>query len=46
MKEEKKKNIEVVARDEDAKGRFLDGVFVVVQNVRKKNSLAEKRIST
>lgn len=46
MKEEKKKNIELVTRDEDAKGRFLDGVFVVVHNVGKKNSLAEKRIST
>ena len=45
MKEEKKKNVELVARDEDAKGRFLDGVLVVVQNVRKKSSLAEKWIS-
>ena len=45
MKEEKKKNVELVARDEDAKGRFLDGVLVVVQTVRKKSSLAEKWIS-
>ena len=45
MKEEKKKNIELVAGDEDAKRRFLDGVLIVVQNVRKKDSLAEKWIS-